>query len=154
VCIRPPSVALACPPRPPPHPIPKTAARPSPPAPRAGWRLNYATGELGVDPSKRSALGAEFARGGAVNGPARGALARFGVPVMAGYGYSLALHGGHVMRRGVAGLDCLHYCSLGLNEVLVYELWRQLRAGIAGVKPLRGVPDDARQACAAAPTWY
>ncbi|KAI8471073.1 MAG: hypothetical protein J3K34DRAFT_244030 [Monoraphidium minutum] len=101
-----------------------------------GWILDYDTGALSVDPTKRSQSGASAARGGLINGLARDVLKRYRLPVMGGYSYSLPLHGGHVMRRGTAALDCLHYCSFGLGEILVYELYRQLRVGLAGVKPL------------------
>lgn len=110
-----------------------------------GDLLDYATGALDID-NKRSAAAALAARGGAVNAPARDILSNFGVPILPGYSISLPLNGNHVMLRGTSDLDCLHYCSFGYSEIMIYELARQLRGGLAGVKPL----SDAAAAAAAA----
>ena len=129
--------------------------RPDQPTP-TGWLLDYATGTLQVDPSKRSGGAALALRGGTINSQARDLLPKFGIPLLSGYSYSLPLNGNHVMLRGTPELDCLHYCSFGYAEIMIYELWRQLKGGIAGVKPLSDVAVGEKpvRACKTAPGTY
>ncbi|KAI8471062.1 MAG: hypothetical protein J3K34DRAFT_458522 [Monoraphidium minutum] len=119
----------------------------------SGWGLDYGEGKLFVQPNTRSDAVALLARGGLLNAPARDILGRYGLPVLGGFAYSVPLHVAHPALRGTSELDCLHYCSFGLPELILYELARELRGGIAGVKPLPYVPPEQRAACPPAPSW-
>jgi hypothetical protein len=101
--------------------------------------MDYMTGQLYVQPNARSAGAQALVRGGLLNSVAREVLPQYDVPIMGGFSYSVPLHIAHPEMRGTSALDCLHYCSFGLPEILIYELTRTLRMGRAGVSPLSGV---------------
>jgi hypothetical protein len=106
----------------------------------AGWTYDAASGKLGVASDAKSDRVALLARGGELNAPAREVFPGYGIPVMGGYDPSVPLHAAHIGTRGVKELDCLHYCSAGLPEIITYELLRTFQAGAAGVKPLSPAP--------------
>jgi hypothetical protein len=86
-------------------------------APAAGWIYDAATGTVSLSPAARSDKAALITRGGPINSIAREVLPGYGLAMMRGFDLSVPLHASHVGARGVAELDCLHYCQHGLPEV-------------------------------------
>ncbi|KIY98626.1 hypothetical protein MNEG_9339 [Monoraphidium neglectum] len=113
----------------------------------AGWIYDAATGTVSLSPAARSDKAALITRGGPINSIAREVLPGYGLAMMRGFDLSVPLHASHVGARGVAELDCLHYCQHGLPEILVYELTRLIKSGAAGIQQLPFAPPQQRLVC-------
>ncbi|KAI8468653.1 MAG: hypothetical protein J3K34DRAFT_426509 [Monoraphidium minutum] len=117
--------------------------------PPQGWGLDYRRGEIFIQPNARSASAQAIVRGGSLNAPAREILAKYNVPLIGGYALSVPLAASHPGTRGTSALDCLHFCSFGLPELITYELARAFRSGAAGVAPTPWVDPSKRLPCRA-----
>lgn len=133
-------------------PVPPATPARRPPAPcPPGWAFDAATGAL--SPAANARSDSLLVRGGVLNAPAHEILARYGVPTMGGFNFTVPLHAAHPGTRNTGGeVDCIHYSHPGVPELIVYELARALKAGAGGVQPLQldAAADARRRECAVA----
>lgn len=82
-----------------------------------GYSYQPWNGQLAVDPAARITVSG-WQSGANLNTAARAILTKHNLPVIAAFNISVPLADNHIERNMNPELDCLHYCSPGVPEVM------------------------------------
>lgn len=85
----------------------------------AGYEFQRETGHIVLSPAAQADKTMQWTNGVTMNKVAHETLPKHSIPIIPAFNISAPLVDNHVGLRNSPSLDCLHYCSPGVPEVIV-----------------------------------
>lgn len=102
-----------------------------------GFRYRRHTGGLELAPAARVNMAAMWSLGIVENRIMRESLSRFSIPLLPSINMTVSLEEAHVGGAMNSNFDCLHYCSPGVPEMWIWNLYDAFKNGRTGIRALQ-----------------